>query len=163
MSTRKKHNMAKRMQVATSALLRQHGVCVVNIDPIHRQGLMSWKTLKNVRHIRQMANAICDYAHEWVIYIGAMCRDQLGQEYIKQVEIAPIGRYKSDDLADVIESQYKALLETCNRLHVVGSGWIANPCGVSLTEDQAAKIFEAAGAWSPENIAASELTAHNAA
>lgn len=163
MSARKKHNMQKRMQAATGALLRQHGVCVVNIDPIHRQGLMSWKTLKNVRHSRQMANAICDFAHEWVIYIGAICRDQLGQEYIKQVEIAPIGRYRSDDLEDVIESQYKALLETCNRMHVVGSGWIANPCGVSLTEDQAAKIFEAAGAWSAENIAASELTAHNAA
>lgn len=150
------------MQTATAALLRQNGVCVVNIDPIHRQGLMSWKSLKNVRHSRQMAEAICDYAHNWVIYIGAMCRDQFGQEYMKPVEVAPLGRYKSDDLADVIESQYKALLDTCNRQHVVGSGWIANPCGVSLTEYEAAQVFHAAGAWSPENVAASELTAHNA-
>jgi len=151
-SARKPHNLTKRMQAATSALLRQNGVCVVNIDPSHRQGLMSWKTLKNVRHSPQMAAAVCDYAHEWVIYIGAMCRDQFGQEYIKSVEVAPNGRYRASDLDDVIESQYKALMETCNRLHVVASGWIANPCGVSLTEDQADKVFEAAGAWSVENV-----------
>lgn len=154
MSKRKPHNMHKRMISATSALLRQHGVCVVNLDPSGRQGLMSWKTLKNVRHSRQMAAAICDYSHEWVIYIGAMCRDQRGEEYMKSVEIAPAGRHKSEDLADVMEQHYRDFMMTCNRAHVVASGWIANPCGVSLSEDQAAKVFEAAGAWSDENTAA---------
>ena len=144
--------MHKRMQAATTSLLRQHGVCVVNIDPSNRQGLMSMTTLKNVRHSRQMAAAVCDYTHEWVIYIGAMCIDQNGQQYMKSVEVAPFGRYKSDTLADVIETHYKQLINECNPLHVVASGWIANPSGVELDEKKASAIFEAAGAWSLENI-----------
>lgn len=154
MSKRKPHNMAKRMQTASASLLRKHGVCVVNIDPINRQGLMSYKSLKNVRHSRVMANAICDYAHAWVIYIGAFCVDQYGQCYLKSTEIAPVGRYKSDDLADVIEHHYRELIKGCNPMQTVGSGWIANPCDVSLTEAQAFAVFEAAGGWSDENVKA---------
>lgn len=159
MSKRKPHNMHKRMQSSTGALLRQHGVCVVNIDPSNRQGLISMKTLKNVRHSRQMANAVCDYAHEWVIYIGVMCIDQTGLKYMKSVEVAPLGRYKSDTLADVIETHYKQLIGECNPLHIVASGWIANPSGVELDEASAARIFEAAGVWTDENINAGKVAA----
>lgn len=151
MTTRKPHNMHKRMATASASLLRQHGVCVVNIDPANRQGLMSWKSLKNVRHSRVMANAVCDYAHAWVIYIGAFCVSPSGERYLKSVEIAPVGRYKSDALADVIEHHYRALIKECNATHVKGSGWIANPCDVSLTEEQAFAVFDAAGGWSPDN------------
>ncbi|WP_288080628.1 hypothetical protein [Pseudomonas sp.] len=153
MSKRKSHNMAKRMQTASASILRQHGVCVVNIDPANRQGLMSYKSLKNVRHGRVMANAICDYAHTWVIYIGAFCVDQYGHRYLKSTEIAPVGRHKSDDLADVLEQHYRELVKGCNPMQTVGSGWIANPCDVSLTEAQAFAVFEAAGGWSSENVA----------
>lgn len=151
---RPKHSMAKRMQTASASILRQHGVCVVNIDPSNRQGLMSYKSLKNVRHSRVMANAICDYAHAWVIYIGAFCIDWQGNRYLKSTEIAPVGRYKSDDLADVIEHHYRELINGCNPMQTVGSGWIANPCDVSLTEAQAFAVFEAAGGWSDENVQA---------
>lgn len=144
--------MQKRMQTASASLLRQHGVCVVNIDPSNRQGLMSWKSLKNVRHSQVMANAVCDYAHQWVIYIGAFCVDGHGNRYLKSVEVAPVARYKSESLADVIEHHYKQLISECNATHVVGSGWIANPCGVSLTEEQAYQVFDAAGGWSPDNV-----------
>lgn len=33
------------------------------------------------------------------------------------------------------------------RRHIVGSAWIANPIGVSLSEEQAALIYDVTGAW----------------
>lgn len=150
---RKPHSMNKRMTSATGALLSQYGVCVVNIDPAGRQGLMSWKSLKNVRHTPAMAAAVCDYAHAWVIYIGAMCVDNHGVRYLKGTEIQPVGRHRSDALSGVIEQHYRKLMSECNTAHIVGSGWIANPSGVSLSEAQAYGIFEAAGGWSADNVA----------
>lgn len=123
MSKRKPHNMHKRMAASSAAILRQHGVCVVSIDPSNRQGLMSWKSLKNVRHGRVMANAICDYSHEWVVYIAVMCVDQSGTRYMRSCEIAPSGRHRSDDLSGAIEEHYRAQIGDCNQNHIVASGW----------------------------------------
>lgn len=151
--TRKPHNMQKRMTTSSASLLRQHGVCVVNIDPVNRQGLMSWKSLKNVRHSQVMANAVCDYAHQWVIYIGAFCIDKNGDRYLKSVEVAPVARYKSSGLEEVIEHHYRELVSECNATHVVGSGWIALPYAIELSEAQAYAVFDAAGGWSADNVA----------
>lgn len=156
---RKPHIMQKRMTSASASLLRQNGVCVVNIDPANRQGLMSWKSCKNVRHSQAMANAVCDYAHQWVIYIGALCVDQNGDRYLKSVEVAPLARYKSIALTEVIEHHYLEMLGECNPMHVRGSGWIALPYAIELTEAQAYAVFEAAGGWSAANVAGSELLA----
>lgn len=153
MSKRKPHNRALRMERACKALLSFNYVAVVNIDPSGRQGLVNWKNCKSIRPGQQIANAVCDYAHAWVIYLSALCIDQAGQRYIKSVEVAPQGIYKSDDLADVIEQSYRGLLDTCNPQHVVASGWIANPSGVSLKEEQAARIFDAVGAWQLQEAA----------
>lgn len=149
---RKPHNMQKRMTAASASLLRQHGVCVVNIDPANRQGLMSRKSLKNVRHSQAMANAVCDYAHQWVIYIGAFCIYQNGDRYLKSVEVAPVARYKSSSLDEVIEHHYRELVSECNATHVVGSGWIALPYAIELSEEQAYAVFDAAGGWSSDNV-----------
>ena len=46
-----------------------------------------------------------------------------------------------------IEQTYRAQLATCNPQHLVASGWIAIPDDVSMTEQQAAAVFEACGAW----------------
>lgn len=151
--TRKPHNMQKRMTTSSASLLRQHGVCVVNIDPAGRQGLMSWKSLKNVRHSQVVANAVCDYAHQWVIYIGAFCVDHNGDRYLKSVEVAPVSRYKAGSLEEVIEHHYRELVSECNATHVVGSGWIALPYAIELSEAQAYTVFDAAGGWSADNVA----------
>lgn len=156
---RKSHSMQKRMTAASASLLRQNGVCVVNIDPAARQGLMSWRSLKNVRHSQAMANAVCDYAHSWVIYIGAFCVDQNGDRYLKSVEVAPVARYKSSSLDEVIEHHYRELVSECNPMHVHGSGWIALPYAIELTEAQAYAVFDAAGGWSTDTVVGSELLA----
>lgn len=151
---RKPNNPQARIERFSRAVLRQYRVAVVNIDPHGGQGLIDWKTCKNVKPGRQVAEAIHDLAHPWVIYIGAFCIDQNGSRYIKASEVAPNGIYKAGHLSGVIEEYYRALLDTCNPTHVVGSGWIANPSGVSLDEEQAARIFEACGAWQQQEAAA---------
>jgi len=47
----------------------------------------------------------------------------------------------------VIEHCYKELRDSANQSQVVASGWIAIPEAMSLDEAQAARIFEAVGAW----------------
>jgi len=53
----------------------------------------------------------------------------------------------------VIENTYKGLIAECNPNHVVASGWIAIPADVSLTEEQAARVFNACGVWSQQKAA----------
>lgn len=151
---RKQNNPRARLEKFSRAVLGQFRVAVVNIDPVNYQGLIDWKTAKSIKPGRQVADAVCDIAHPWVIYIGAFCVDQNGQRYIKSVEIAPQGIYLSGHLDDTIEEHYRGLRDTCNPAHLIGSGWIAIPSGVSLDEEQAARIFEAAGAWRQGEIAA---------
>lgn len=144
---RKPNNPRARIERFSRAILRQYHVAVVNIDPSGRQGLVDWANARSIPPGRQIADAVCDIAHSWVVYFGAFCSDQNGRQYIKASEVAPQGIYKSDTLADVIEEHYRALINSCNPAHVIGSGWIAIPSGVSLDEAQAARIFEAVGAW----------------
>lgn len=143
----KSHLPRARLERVSRAILRQFRVSVVNIDPEGRQGLVDWKTCKNIAPSRQIADAVCDIAHRWVIYIGAFCIDDQGNRYMKSIEIAPDGIYRSDSLAEVLEHCYRELLAGCNPNHLIGSGWIAMPGGTSLDEAQAARIFDACGGW----------------
>lgn len=147
MSKRKPNNMKARVERACRALLASNHVAVVNLDPSGRQGMVNWKNLKNIPPGQRIADAVCDVAHSWTIYLSAFCTDQRGQRYYKSVEIAPQGLYRSEHLTDTIEEHYKALINECNPNHIVGSGWIAIPAAISLTEEQAVKVFEAVGAW----------------
>ena len=147
MSARKPHNMRARLMRTFRATLRNNHVAVVNIDPRGRQGLVNWKNAKSIAPGRAIADAVCDFAHPWCIYISALCIDQFGQRYIKSIEVEPQGLYLAAQLTDVIETCYRQHLDECNKQHIVGSGWIAIPNSVSLDEGQAARIFDAVGAW----------------
>lgn len=153
MKRRKPNNMRHRMERSCRALLSSNHVAVVNLDPSGRQGMVNWKNCKNIPPGRQIADAICDIAHRWTVYLSAFCIDQRGQRYFKSVEIAPQGIYLVKDLADAIEHAYVALRGDCNPNHLIGSGWIAIPSAVSLDEEQAARVFDAVGAWSQQRAA----------
>ena len=90
---------------------------------------------------------ICEVAHRWSVYMGALCVYEYGNKYLKSLEFEPDGIYKSDSLAGVMKHYHQELLESCNSKHVIGRGGIANPSGESLTEEQAVRIFEACGGW----------------
>lgn len=146
MSKRKPHNIKSRIARSCRALLSTNHVCVVNIDPCGRQWMFNWKTAKVIRS-RQIVDAIFDVSHRWTIYISCMCIRQDGSEYLKSIEIAPVGMYLAGQLTLVIEHYYTELRYSCNPKHLVAYGWIAMPAAVSLEEALAAKVFAAAGAW----------------
>lgn len=147
MSKRKPHNPRVRLERSCRALLSSNHVAVVNINPSGLQGMINWKNCKSIPPGQQLADAVCDISHRWVIYLSALCRDQRGHRYSKSVEIAPQGMYLAEHLTDAIEDTHKTLIAECNQSQVVASGWIAIPCDVSLTEEQAARVFDAVGAW----------------
>ncbi|WP_339514508.1 hypothetical protein [Pseudomonas sp. RL_15y_Pfl2_60] len=153
MSTRRPYNRRRRLERNLRAILSTNYVAVVNIDPSGKQGLINYKSAKSIAPGQAIADAVCDIPHHWVIYFSALCIDQAGQRYIKSSEVEPQGVYRADQITDVIETYYRQLVNECNQQHLVGSGWIANPCGASLDEEQAAKIYDAVGAWPTKEAA----------
>ncbi|MCY1559913.1 hypothetical protein D9M68_969960 [compost metagenome] len=72
---------------------------------------------------------------------------------MKSVEVAPQGVYLAKDLEQVIETYSVKLRDGCNPQHLQGMAWIAIPDAVSLEESQAARVFEAVGAWPAKEAA----------
>jgi len=153
MSKRKPHNLKARIERSCRALLSTNHVAVVNIDPSGRQGMINYKSFKNIAP-GKIGQAVCGIPHRWTIYISALCIDARGYRYSKSVEVAPNGNYLSDHLEDVIEHCYKELRNSANPSQIVASGWIAIPEAVSLDEAHAARIFDAVGAWNQQKVAA---------
>ncbi|MDD0973786.1 hypothetical protein [Pseudomonas fontis] len=117
MSKRKLHNMRARLERSCRALLSTNHVAVVNIDPSGRQGMINWQNCKNIPPGQRIADAVCDIAHRWTIYISVMCQKANGEQYCKSVEIAPQGNYRAEHLTDVIEETYESLRTECNTNH----------------------------------------------
>ena len=150
---RKPHNLQARIARSCRSLLATNHVAVVNIDPSGRQGMVNWMNCKSIPPGQRIADAVCDIPHRWTIYLSVMCDAGAGGQYCKSVEIAPQGNYLAEHLTHVIENTYKGLIAECNPNHVVASGWIAIPADVSLTEEQAARVFNACGVWSQQKAA----------
>ncbi len=153
MKKRKPYNARACLARSCQALLNTNYVCVVNIDPSGSQNMFNYKNAKRIAS-RRVLDALFDFPHRWTIYISCMCRRQDGSEYLKSVEIAPIGIYLASHLTETIEHHYTELRASCNATHLVAYGWIAVPNAVSLDESQAAKVFKAAGAWNQVKVAA---------
>ena len=153
MSKRKPHNLKARIDRSCRALLAANHVAVVNIDPSGRQGMINYKSLKNIAP-GKIGQVVCGIAHRWTIYLSVLCIDARGDRYSKSIEVAPDGVYLSDHLEDVIEHCYKQVSDSANQSQRGASGWITIPETISLEEDHAARIFEAVGAWSQQKVAA---------
>ena len=153
MSKRKTHNLQARIARSCRSLLASNQVAGVNIDPIGRQGMINYKSLKNIAP-GKIGQAVCGIPHRWTIYLSVLCIDTRGDRYSKSIEVVPDGVYLSDHLEDVIEHCYKQLRDAANQNQMVASGWIAIPESISLEEDHAARIFEAVGAWNQQKVAA---------
>ena len=98
----KRQALAARHLRFTRALLSQHGVAIVHIDPSCQQTLFSLKSGLKIRAGELLVNGVCDLPHRWTIYCAALCRSG-AEQYIKAEEVSPQGQYKSDQLADVVE------------------------------------------------------------
>ncbi|MBA6091612.1 hypothetical protein H4C81_22465 [Pseudomonas monteilii] len=149
---RKKHNLKARMDRACRALLKTNYACVANVEPPDQQVMLHWKHCTQIRNV-QVANALCDIAHHWTIYISVFCRREDGQLYSKSIQFTTEGMHLVANLESEIEKYHADLCAGSNPNHTIGSGWIAIPNKVDLTEDQANRIFKAMGAWSQPKAA----------
>lgn len=163
MSRRKPNNAQARLERTMRAILSTNHVAVVSIDPSGWQGMVNWKLAKRIPPGRHVAGALCDIAHRWTIYLAGLCVDQNGNRYMKSQEVAPNGVYRAEHLTDVIETCYREVVSGCNPRQLVASGWIAIPCPVSLTEEQADRVFELVGAWNQVKQAATSDQQESAA
>ncbi|MEQ6327306.1 hypothetical protein VLF92_03075 [Pseudomonas chengduensis] len=147
MKRRKPNNPRARLERSCRAILSSNHVAVVSISPSGWQGMVNWKLAKRIPPGRQVANALCDIPHRWTIYVAGLCVDWSGNRYMKSIEAMPDGNYLAAHLTDVIETCVLEQRANCNPRDLIGSGWIAIPAQVSLTEEQAYRIFDLVGAW----------------
>lgn len=149
MKKRKPYNHRARLERYYRAMLRSNHVAVIDVEASELQTMINWKnaTLITSNSRMAVANALCDIAHPWCIYLAALCRDQFGTRYMKSEEVAPQGVYLAHQLDEVIEAYSVELRKRCNPNQLQAMAWIAIPDDVTLSEAQAAHIFETFGAW----------------
>ncbi|MDA8485127.1 hypothetical protein NNO07_18835 [Pseudomonas resinovorans] len=155
MSKRKAHNPLARRQAYFEAILRNNHVAVLDAEASDLQTLINWKnaSLITSKNRGAIVDAVCDMPHRWCVYLAALCCDQLGERYMKSLEVEPQGVYLAKHLAPIIETYSAELRDSCNPKHLRGMAWIAIPNSVSLDEAQAARIFDVAGAWKQKEAA----------
>jgi hypothetical protein len=123
-------------------------VAVACLEDDASQIMLNWKRLKQICS-RQVLAALADISHHWTIYISVFCQMPSGEQYAKSTEFTTTGMYLVANLADAIEATHADLVAQANPNHVIGSGWIAIPDRVELTEAQANAVFARMGAWNP--------------
>lgn len=149
---RKKPNMRAVRERSMRALLKTNHVCVANVEPPDQQVMLCWKNCRQIRNA-EVAYALCDIPHRWTIYISVFCERQDGELYSKSVQFTTENMHLVASLDSTIEEHHAKLCAGANPMHIIGSGWIALPDVIDLTEAQANKVFEAMGAWKHKKAA----------
>lgn len=149
---RKKHNFKARMERACRALLKTNYACVANVEPRDQQVMLHWKNCTQIRSV-EVANALCEIAHTWTIYVSVFCQMPDGQQYAKSLQFTTKGMHKVAALDGLIEQHHAEVCASANKAHIIGSGWLAIPEAIDLTEEQANKVFKAMGAWDQQKAA----------
>jgi hypothetical protein len=143
---RKACNRRVQIDRARRALVRTNHAAVANVEPGDIQVMVNWKTCKQIRS-RDVADALCDLAHCWTVYIAVFCQDLAGAQYSKATEFTTAGIHLVANLEGLMIEKHAEVCASANQKHVIGSGWIAVPDQVSLTEAQANAVFTAMGVW----------------
>ena len=157
MTKRKANNELERTKRIARASLKDCVVVYVSGDDHKR--LFSLRHMMQVRCTVSIDRAVHAIRWPWTVYIAAFCRDQSGSEYVKAEEVAVAGEYFYSELTDLLNEQHFALLETVNRQHLCGVGWIAAPRRCTFDEAQAFNVFSNNGAfellanWQSESVA----------
>ncbi|MBX8474109.1 hypothetical protein K5D38_04895 [Pseudomonas cichorii] len=138
----------RRVQVdrARRALVRTNHAAVVNVEPGDIQIMLNWKNCKQICS-RPVADALCDLAHIWTVYIAVFCQEPGGVQYSKASEFTTNGAHLVANLEQLMIKSHAEVRASANQKYVIGSGWIAIPDRISLTEAQANAVFSAMGVW----------------
>ncbi|QHF03289.1 hypothetical protein N015_13085 [Pseudomonas asturiensis] len=143
---RKRYNPREVLARSCRALLKTNHAAVANVAPPDIQIMINWKTCKQIRSL-PVANALCDIPHRWTVYIAVFCQEPSGAQYSKATEFTTSGMHLVASLEHLMIEKHAELCTSANQKHVIGSGWLAIPDEVSLTEEQANAAFAAMGVW----------------
>ena len=145
MTRRKLHNMRARLERAAGALLRQHRACIVDASVPEVQVMLNYINLRQIVTV-QVANAMCDIAHHWTVYVSAICQNG-PERWAKSVEYELAGIHVITKLPDLFGQPVQDVIASCNPKHVIGHAWIAVPDSITLDEQHAHRIYERVSAW----------------
>lgn len=143
---RKPCNRKAQIDRARRALVRTNHAAVANVEPGDIQVMINWKACRQIRS-RPVADALCDLPHHWTVYIAVFCRDEKGALYSKATEFTTEGIHLVANLEHLMIEKHAAVCASANPKHVIGSGWLAIPDKVTITEEEANKVFTAMGVW----------------
>lgn len=143
---RKPCNRRAQIDRARRALVRTNHAAVANVEPPDIQIMVNWKTCKQIRSL-PVADALCDLAHRWTIYISVFCQRPDGMQYSKSVQFSPPGVHLVAGLEQTMIDRHAALVADNNPNHIIGSGWIAIPDVIDMDEAAANAVFSAMGVW----------------
>ncbi|GFM73786.1 hypothetical protein PSCICL_47780 [Pseudomonas cichorii] len=143
---RKPCNRRVQIDRARRALVRTNHAAVVNVEPGDIQIMLNWKNCKQICS-RPVADALCDLAHAWTVYIAVFCQEPGGVQYSKASEFTTKGAHLVANLEQLMINTHAEVCASANQKYVIGSGWIAIPDRISLTEAQANAVFSAMGVW----------------
>lgn len=143
---RKPCNRRAQIDRSRRALVRTNHAAVANVEPGDVQIMVNWKTCKQICS-RPVADALCEIAHRWTVYIAVFCQEPSGAQYSKATEFTTSGMHLVANLEPLMVEKHAEVCASANQKHVIGSGWVAVPDDISLTEAQANAIFSAMGVW----------------
>jgi len=146
MSKRKPCNRRVQIDRARRALVRTNHAAVVDVEPPDRQVMLNWKNCKQIRSL-PVVDALCDIAHRWTVHIAVFCQEPSGAQYSKATEFTTEGVHRLEQLEQMMIERHAEICASANQKHVIGSGWIAIPDDVSLSEAKANAVFTAMGVW----------------
>jgi hypothetical protein len=146
MSKRKPCNRRVQIDRARRALVRTNHAAVVDVEPPDRQVMLNWKNCKQIRSL-PVVDALCDIAHRWTVHIAVFCQEPSGAQYSKATEFTTEGVHRLEHLEQMMIERHAEICASANQKHVIGSGWIAIPDDVSLSEAEANAVFTAMGVW----------------
>lgn len=146
MSKRKPCNRRVQIDRARRALVRTNHAAVVDVEPPDRQVMLNWKNCKQIRSL-PVVDALCDIAHRWTVHIAVFCQEPSGAQYSKATEFTTERVHRLEQLEQMMIERHAEICASANQKHVIGSGWIAIPDDVTLSEAEANAVFTAMGVW----------------
>jgi len=87
------------------------------------------------------------YRYKWSLLIAIFGRNQLGDEYMKSEIITANEPCTQSQLAPLAWEYHQQLLKEFPRHHLIGVGWLADPFGADISEQEAGDIFTGLGVW----------------
>ena len=141
---RKKHSLTKRKQMMARHLVKDIVVCFVH----EMEGCVTYHRKKKVlfRPSEALAHALAGQPHKWSCYLGVFGRTPF-DEYFKGEQLFIDQPRLQSDLVQTFVEYHGELAKRVPDHQLCGVGWIADPNGEELTEDEAGYIFTKLEAW----------------